>query len=454
VFRHVLCVYPYRRELRNVGFFPPLGLEHIAAVIEPHARSLDVVDMRKEAGRTKDFLRPETDMVCFSVNWGSDAEFVHEEILSVGSKPLVVVGGRHATEDPQAWLSQCPNVTAVARGDGEEIMDEVCRDLPIETIAGLSFRRDGRLFHNPNRKPGPVRDDLYPNRSLRRYDYEVSFEGMNMGVTIDTLSSSRGCPFNCKFCSFNRNPWGQKRSWSARSPESVVNELVQIKAPLVGFTDDLFTLDPDRVERICDLILARRIRKKFLVNARAEIARNTRLLRKMERAGFVLLMVGIESAVDETLRSMGKGFDTARLREYFKVLRKSSMFLQGYFILGNIGETVEQMLRISDFAHELGLDTIALSALRVSPHSGLNELVENTPGYHVAPNGKVYSDYCSSKEIRKLRRRIIRRFYSASQILRLTRKAVRNGALRFLPGIIVRLPRAVMVLVTHAHRHE
>ena len=115
MFRHVLCVYPYRRELRNVGFFPPLGLEHIAAVIEPHARSLDVVDMRKEAGRTKDFLRPETDMVCFSVNWGSDAEFVHEEILSVGSKPLVVVGGRHATEDPQAWLSQCPNVTAVAR---------------------------------------------------------------------------------------------------------------------------------------------------------------------------------------------------------------------------------------------------------------------------------------------------------------------------------------------------
>ena len=93
MFQHVLCVYPYRCDLKNMGFFPPLGLEYIAAVIEPHTQALDVVDMRKETGRTKDFLRPETDLVCFSVNWDSDAEFVREEIVSVGSDILVVVGG-------------------------------------------------------------------------------------------------------------------------------------------------------------------------------------------------------------------------------------------------------------------------------------------------------------------------------------------------------------------------
>src|SRR3990172_5946068 len=67
VFRHVLCVYPYRRELNDVGFFPPLGLEFTATVIEPYAQTLDIVDLRKEAGRTKDFIGPETDMVCFSI---------------------------------------------------------------------------------------------------------------------------------------------------------------------------------------------------------------------------------------------------------------------------------------------------------------------------------------------------------------------------------------------------
>ena len=84
-FRHVLCVYPYRRDLGRMSFFPPLGLEYIAATVEPYAQALDIVDMRQETGRTKDFLRSETDLVCFSVNWDRDTEFLREEIRSVGS---------------------------------------------------------------------------------------------------------------------------------------------------------------------------------------------------------------------------------------------------------------------------------------------------------------------------------------------------------------------------------
>jgi len=75
-FRHALCVYPYRRELNRAGFFPPLGLEFIAAVVQQYARSLDLIDMRKERGRTRDFVRPETDLVCFSVNWDRDQAFL------------------------------------------------------------------------------------------------------------------------------------------------------------------------------------------------------------------------------------------------------------------------------------------------------------------------------------------------------------------------------------------
>jgi anaerobic magnesium-protoporphyrin IX monomethyl ester cyclase len=399
LFSHVLCVYPYRHDLKNMDFFPPLGLECIAAVIEPYARSMDIVDMRRDIGNTKGFLRQETDLVCFSVNWDSDAEFVCEEILSVDSDTLVIVGGRHATEDPELWLSQCPNVSVVVRGDGEEIMEDICQGLQFEDIAGISFRRNDQIFHNPIRELGRISDDLLPDRSRRQYDYTVNYDGINTGLKIDTISSSRGCPFNCTFCSFSHNPWGGKRSWSARSPESVVAEIAQIDAPIIGFTDDLFTFKMDRVERICDMILAQGIHKKYIVNARLEIARYPHVLRKMEQAGFVLLLLGIESVSDKTLSSMGKGFDTAKIREYFKVLRNSSMFLHGYFILGNIGESVDEMLQISTFAHELGLDTIGLSTLRVTPHSHLDDLVAQTPDYHIAQDGKVYSDHCSRKMI-------------------------------------------------------
>ena len=448
-FKHALCVYPYRRELNDAGFFPPLGLEFIAAVARPHVESLDLIDLRMERGRTTDFLRPQTDLVCFSVNWDIGQDFLAGEIRSVPPGVLTIVGGRHATECPDRWLKEFPNVDAVVRGDGEEAMEEICRGLPMERIAGLSFRRDGRIHHNPNRMLGKVQDDLYPDRRLRRCAYVMKIKGASTGLKIDSIATSRGCPFNCTFCSFNRNPWGEKRGWTARSPESVVDELAEMEARIVAFTDDLFTHDMERADRICDLILSRGIRKKYIVNARLEIARRPDVLRKMERAGFFMLLLGVESAHDKTLRSMRKGFDVARIREYFQVLRHSRMILHGYFILGCIGESVDDILRIAPFAHELGLDTLGLSGLRYSPYSGLDELVAGSPGYHIASSGKIYSDHCSAADLRRLRQRIQLQFYTPAQIARIARKGLQAGAGGFLPGILPYVPRIAARLLTY-----
>ncbi|MBP9025528.1 MAG: radical SAM protein [Phycisphaerae bacterium] len=451
-FQHALCVYPYRRELNEAGFFPPLGLELIAAVVQQYARSLDLIDLRMVANRTRSYLRPQTDLVCFSINWDRDREFLEEEIRSVPPGILTVIGGRHATENPGRWLADFPNVDLVIRGDGEDALGEVCRGVPLNQIAGLSFRQNGLIVHNPNRSLGHVRDDLYPDREARRQDYVVTIKGARAGIAVDSIATSRGCPNHCAFCSFNRNPWGEMRRWSARSPESVVDELGRIQARLIGFVDDLFTHDLERVERICDLILARGIRKRYFVNARLEIARRPDVLRKMEQAGFSMLMLGVESAHDKTLRSMRKGFDVARIRKYFEVLRHSRMFLHGYFIVGCVGESREDMLRIAPFARELGLDTIALSVLRSSPYSGLDELVASSPGYHIAPNGKIYSDQCSVKELGALRRRIYHQFYTPGQIARVTLKALRNDALSFLPGFLPHLPQVSVAALSHAWR--
>ena len=452
MFDHVLCVYPYRREVSNSGFLPPLGLEYIAVIIKPHARTMDLVDLRKYPGRMKDFLRPETDLVCFSINWDRDADFMCEEIRSVPPEIFTLVGGRHATEDPEGWLTRCPNVDALVRGDGEEAVAEFCKGVPLDRIAGLSFRRNGRLSHNPVRKTGPIQDRPFPVRSLRKTSYPVLVDGADIGVTMDLVAGSRGCPFNCKFCTFNQNPWGEKRAWSGRSPESIVDELAEIDAELVAFTDDLFTRDMDRVEKICDLILERGIRKRYIINARLEIARRPDVMKKMEAAGFTVLLVGIESAHDKTLRSMAKGFNTAKIREYFSVLRRSKMFLHGYFILGNLGESEEEIRQITPFAHELGLDSIGLSTLQARPHSGVEALVKTYPGYHISESGKVYSDALSVRDIRKLRRCIHREFYTPGQILHLVRKFARNGVLSLLPAVAPRLPRLVLSVLSRMRR--
>ena len=429
MYRHILCVYPYRKDLKRTRCFPPIGLEYIAATLAPHCREIEVVDLRHEDSLTADFIRSDTDVVCFSVNWKRDIDFIREQIRSVGRKRTIIVGGRHATEEPEKWLKDCPNIDTLVCGDGEETVEEIARGIPLKRIAGISYRLNGKIIHNQNRKYKPFRDDLFPNRRLRRYDYRFDIEGIKTGWTFDSLAASRGCPFNCKFCSFNLNPWGEKRSLTMRSPESIVRELEEIDADIIAFTDDIFTHDMDWVEAICDLILEKGIKKHYIVNARLEMARRMDVVAKMERTGFAALLLGIESTQDRTLRSMSKGLNIKQIEKYCDMLKRTSMILHGYFILGNIGETEEEMLEIAPFAKRLGLDTLGLSTLRTTPHDGMKELIAANPAYHVGDDGIVSSDAIPPGKLHEIRKRIWWDFYTGRKSLRIVWKLRKNGVL-------------------------
>lgn len=131
------------------------------------------------------------------------------------------------------------------------------------------------------------------------------------------------------------NPYGAKREWSARTPESIVEELKTVSASLVGFTDDNFTHDIGRVEKLCELIIKEGIRKRFTVNTRLDIARQPDIFPKMWRAGFRVFLLGLESTSDKSLKLLNKGFTTAQVRKAFEVLRRFPILYHGYFIIGN-----------------------------------------------------------------------------------------------------------------------
>jgi radical SAM superfamily enzyme YgiQ (UPF0313 family) len=239
------------------------------------------------------------------------------------------------------------------------------------------------------------------------------------------MLGSRGCPFNCKFCDFKFNPLGEKRKWSSRTPESVVSEIKTIDAEVVGFADDIFTADMDWVERVCDQLIEQGIKKKYVINARMEIAKRPEVLKKMYKAGFMVFLIGIESAHDKTLASMNKGFTVERIRDYFKVLRKFNFIYHCYFIIGNIGETREEMLDIIDFSHELGVDTLGLSVLRATKYSPLKDLLKNLDDYYIEEgSGKVYSDVLSVEELQQIRRDVNASFFTVPVILRILKKLI------------------------------
>ncbi|MDY6905647.1 MAG: radical SAM protein [Thermodesulfobacteriota bacterium] len=436
-YRNVLCVYPYQYELKTIGFLPPLGLELIASAIEKMVDRIDVIDLRYESRPFGAFLEGR-DIVLASINWDAEADFIRQTLSQIPEDILVVVGGRHATEHVEELFEEIPRIDGIVRGDGEDVIREIINDGLSPAIDGLSYREEGRVIHNKNRKLGALQSEYFPNRQLRRYKYYVTLDEFQTHLQVDMMAGTRGCPYNCKFCDFKFNPLGEKRKWSVRTPESLIAELKTVEADVVTFADEIFTADMNWVKKVCDLIIAAGIKKKYVINARLEVAKRPDVLKKMYKAGFMGFLMGIESAHDKTLASMNKGFDTAKIREYFQVLRKFNFIYHCYFIIGNIGETREEMLELIPFARELGVDTLGLSVLRATKFSPLREMVSELDDYHIEPeSGKVYSDHLSVEALQQIRRDVNASFFTAPVIFRILKKMFLHRLVT--PGLIGKL---------------
>jgi anaerobic magnesium-protoporphyrin IX monomethyl ester cyclase len=346
----------------------------------------------------------------------------------------------------------------IVRGEGEDIIQQIVTGVPNEDIRGLSYRRNGRIIHNEIHDLPDIARIPFPDRSLRRHDYHLIQHGVRLSRrTFDTILTTRGCPFKCKFCTFSLNPLGQKRNYTERPLESVIQELKTIKADFVLFSDDNFFTNPRRSEELCDLIIENKIKKTFAVQARIDMAKYPKILDKAEKAGFRLFLIGIESPHDWILKQLAKGITQQQIRDAFEVLTQYDFFLHGYFIYGNIGETEEEMLYIPKFAKEIKIDSISFQKLRIEKFSPLKEIVDKTPGYHYGHiGGPVYSDRYGRKELKQIRNRIRSEFYDWHQIIHIAKKAWRIGLFdeRDLAVALPKLPLLMFRLAGRKNRKK
>ncbi|MFH0790871.1 MAG: radical SAM protein [Candidatus Omnitrophota bacterium] len=429
-YNHALFLNPYieRSVTSAMKMFPPTGLEYVATSAAKYVNKLTLLDLRyeeklSEVNNLLEFIAREIDIVCVGIGWDRQLKEIYGLLNAMPDNIPLVIGGYTATEKVEEIFAGCPNVTVIVRGEGEETIREILSGAEMNTILGISYRSDGQIVHNANRPLPEVKDIACPDRALRRSKYQLTLNGVSIaGLTFDTVLSSRGCPFNCKFCTFSLNPLGQKRNYSARPAESVVDEIEGIDAKIILFSDENFCVDAKRTEEICDLIIARKIKKRFAAQVRLDIAKYPVLLEKMVKAGFKALLLGIESPHDRILAQLNKGFDSAGIRKSFAVLRKYPIFYHGYFIYGNIGETEEEMLYIARFAREIGVDSITFLKLRIEKFSPLREIALNTPGYHITADGKLYSDAYSVAALKKIGRRIKFAYYNPPKFLQMLGK--------------------------------
>jgi magnesium-protoporphyrin IX monomethyl ester (oxidative) cyclase len=462
-YKHALALNPYfgNSSAAIMGVFPPTGLEYIAASMKDLVGKVTLLDLRYENAyqdpkALSKFIRNEIDLLCISIRWSLRFENVCDFVSQMPPEVCTIVGGYKATEEVEYLFDRCPNIDIIVRGEGEEIIKQVITGAPYKDIRGISYRENGGVVHNEIHPLPDITRIPFPDRSLRKHDYCLLKNGIRLSShTFDTVLTTRGCPFKCKFCTFSLNPLGQKRSYAERPVESVIEELKTVTANVVLFSDDNFFTNLKRSEKLCDLIIENKIRKIFVVQARIDVARHRQVLDKAEKAGFKVFLIGIESPHDRILKQLDKGITQQQVREAFVVLTQYDIYLHGYFIYGNIGETEEEMLYIPKFAKEMKLDSISFQKLRVERFSPLKEVVEKTPGYYYKRiGGSVYSDRYGRKELKQIRNRIRSEFYDLPQVIHIMRKARRIGLVggRDLTNVFLKLPLLIPGLVRRKTR--
>jgi radical SAM superfamily enzyme YgiQ (UPF0313 family) len=222
-------------------------------------------------------------------------------------------------------------------------------------VPGISFRSDGRIVENPAAPPVDV--TALPAPAFHLLPME-RYHWREFGGTFATIITSRGCPFQCTFCS----EWPFWRGgWRPHDPEMVVDQLDLLVNRYgrnnIWFGDDCFNVDRDHVAAICEGILRRGIKLNWYYQGRADLlVKHKDLLPLIRRAGNRMVQIGIEASNDAQRDELNKRLRTETVKEAVRLLRQHDIVCQGMMIVGlpsDSPRTFEQKVRL---VIELGVD--------------------------------------------------------------------------------------------------
>jgi radical SAM superfamily enzyme YgiQ (UPF0313 family) len=343
---------------------PPLGVGYLTASLQRanvEVRVYDLVVTRYDPSKLETIMAEfQPDIVgatAVSMTLASALD-VLAAAKRIDPRVVTVLGGAHVSFRAEQTLAQQPALDVAALGEGEETIVELCEAVAgkrtLASVAGLCFRDgDAIRMSSPrttwvdvNTLPLPARE-LTP---LARY--------RALGTPI-SMTTSRGCPFQCIFC-VGRKLVGAKIRW--RDASSVVDEmqqLVNLGFSQINLADDLFTAKHSHALAVCDEILRRGLRVSWVSFANVNTV-DVPVLRRMKEAGCTTVSFGLESGNQEILKTTKKGTRISKIREAVAACNEAGVRASGSFIVGLPGETPEtiaQTIALGRELKELGADT-------------------------------------------------------------------------------------------------
>lgn len=394
----------YRDKLKDSNSMPPLGLLYIAAYLEKHGYTVKILDFAVEHLKLEEFqdkllqYQPQiVGMSTYNESWNIQ-KILCKAVKKVLPNVVITAGG--------AFASFCYNdilkeslTDFVQIGEGEFIFkalaDFVIRDNKkgqIREIDGLCYMDDeGEIIKNKavgrilklDELPFPDRDLIILNK------YRLPY----------TISTSRGCPGNCIFCS-SRAFWGKQVIM--RSANSVFEEVMDIYqkygVSVFYITDDTFTASQRRCLEFCELLNKTEIDFVWGCESRADVI-DEEFINVLYQAGCHKIQFGLESADNDILHKLGKSVTAEQIEYAVKCAYKKGMHIQASYIVGHAYDTNKTVNKTLDFAKHLSKEYGARVVCSVNTPFPGTEQYERREELGIKINTKNWAKYVLNNPI-------------------------------------------------------
>lgn len=370
---------------QNMGFFPPLGILYVGTYLKKNSdHEIHIIDSESERLTSGDIeekiktIKPDVLGITAFTNTLKNVLDVLKIAKKINPQCITVLGGPHIPLYPQETMG-FKEVDYAISGDGEyafkELLETLEKRLPpdlqnahLRKIKGIVFRTSsGEIYKNGFARVEDIDSLPFPDRGFLKKELYFCILGKNRLMT--TITSSRGCPFQCTFCNT------PDKIYRYRNPINVVDEMEYIAKTGVEeifFFDDLFNISEQRVIELCSEILKRDLKVKWAFRGRpSNITKE--MVRKAKEAGCERIQFGIEKATNESLKKVKKGTTVAEIINAVNLTKKYGLMCVGNFLLFTPGEDEKDAEEIIKFALKLKLDHAEFSVFIPYPGTKIYE---------------------------------------------------------------------------------
>jgi anaerobic magnesium-protoporphyrin IX monomethyl ester cyclase len=341
---------------------PNGALASLAGNLDPHHRVAiaDLVNAQRSVPQTVTRLvaelRPEVVGLSIMTFQRHTARKIIKLVRSLHPAARIVVGGYDPSLAPEVYETADSGIDAIVTGEGDltfrELLRAIERGDALGGIAGLTYRDGDRFVRNPKRPVSHLGEDVRPpNRAAR-----VLTNYTMLGRPVDIVETSRGCTYDCSFCSIVEMRGRNFHTWSFERVIADIQDAKNRGARVIFLVDDNITLNIARFTGFCEAIVAAGLNDidyivQGMTSAFATAGDDLGAL--MRRAGFRYVFLGIENILEQDLaflrasaknaqREGGRTTGSATHRAV-ELLRRHGMLVVGGLIVGNPGDTRESI---------------------------------------------------------------------------------------------------------------